>query len=68
MDLRVILLAVLLVAGVRSAEEEVEVDSEVENISEFLIGLIEKYDISGKLWRLCRDWSHSCLEVSFVSC
>ena len=51
MDLRVILLAVLLVAGVRSAEEEVEVDSEVENISEFLIGLIEKYDISGKLMR-----------------
>lgn len=66
MELKVILLAVLLVAGVRSAEEEV--DSDVENISEFLIGLIEKYDISGKRKKLCRDWSHTCLEVSFVPC
>lgn len=64
MELKVILLIVLFVAGVRSAEEEV--DSDVENISEFLIGLIEKYDISGKSKILCRDWSHTCLEVSFV--
>ena len=46
MNLRVVLLAILLVAGVKGAEEEV--DSEVENISAFLIELIEKYDISGK--------------------
>lgn len=66
MDLRVILLAVLLVAGVSSVEEEV--DSEVENISAFLIELIEKYDISGKRKKICRDWSHTCLEVSVVPC
>lgn len=46
MALKVMLLAVLLMTCVRSAEEEV--DSEVENISEFLIDLIEKYDVSGK--------------------
>lgn len=45
MNLKVIALTVLLLVCVSSIEEEA--DSEVENISEFLIQLIEKYDISG---------------------